>query len=394
MKKYYVWVVVLSLATTLFSTSCKDSAEKKTVNDSDSVAVLPDLVEDTLQTAAARFYAGVDSTGVTLNTEDGKAWSEYSANIKKQVDAARKSTLQYVDSIAKKDFSDIREKVDFVFYPFGGADFLYPITLFPDADTYFLIGLENTGSAFKSIEPTYSMYSSYRKALDCYFRLSYYITNRMDTELANDDIDGTIPVLAMLMAIDDYKIISIKEKAFDENGAIVDAQADIKKKAKLSEIKFFKNGSKHEQTLYFYSDNMHNKCCDPNFNKFAATLSKHNVATYLKAASYLMHEEGFADIRNIILDNSFAVVEDDSGIPLHSFTEQGCWDITLYGIYKRPLGCFTSSKYQMDMVEAYKQPGVRNLPFRIGYNNPSNWMCARKKTSAVTNAANDSIATK
>lgn len=392
MKRNYVWVVVIALAATLFSTSCKDSTGSKPVSDSDSIVALPDLVADTLQTAAARFYAGVDSTGIKLSAEDAKSWSEYSKNIRKWAEQARATTLNHVDSIARTDFADIREKADFVFYPFGGADFLYPITLFPDADTYFLIGLENTGSAFNEIQPTYSKYSSYRKALDCYFRLSYYITNRMNTELDNDDIDGTIPVLAMLMAIDDYDIISIKHKHFNDAGQIVDAQEADKKN--LAEIKFFKRGSKHEQTLYFYSDNMHNGCCDPNFTKYAATIGQHKVASYLKAASYLMHEEQFSDIRNIILNNSFAVVEDDSGIPLRSFTEQGCWDLTFYGIYKRPLGCFTSSKYQKDMIEAYNQPGVRNLPFRIGYNNPSNWMCARKKDTTTPQTTSSESATK
>ena len=53
-------------------------------------------------------------------------------------------------------------------------------------------------------------------------------------------------------------------------------------------------------------------------------LSRHRPAgSYLKAASYLMHEESFSSIRAYLLANSAFILQDDSGIPLRAF-DGGC----------------------------------------------------------------------
>ena len=142
------------------------------------------------------------------------------------------------------------------------------------------------------------------------------------------------------------------------------------------EYKFFKKGSKHEQTLYYFSTNVRNTDFDPNFKKYLdITLPKHTVGTYLKAASYMMHWTTFSDIRNYILDNSLAVIQDDSGIAYKHFDDR--FDITLYGIYKHPLPSFDKRTYQPDLMKAYTENAdkVKTLPFYIGYNDPSNWLC-------------------
>ncbi|MBQ9585155.1 MAG: hypothetical protein IJR20_04040 [Muribaculaceae bacterium] len=374
MRKNNVTIAIVFFISSIAIASCSHKGMSG-LGDNDSTTVKKTLVGDDNINKVARFYAGMSKEGVEMSEEDSKAWGEYSQEIKRMLNAGAKARVQ-VDSLASVDFKDFRNKVDLVFYPFSGADFLYPITIFPDADTYILCGLEKTGSQIGTdIKTNYAQCDSYRKALKSFMKHSYFITLMMKDDLDNENIDGVCPVLTMLMATADYEIISIKNKKIDENGNLIAAD----RSGNVMEYKFFKKGSKHEQTLYYFSTNVRNTDFDPNFKKYLdITLSKHTMGTYLKAASYMMHWTTFSDIRNYILDNSLAVIQDDSGIAYKHFDDR--FDITLYGIYKHPLPSFDKRTYQPDLMKAYTENAdkVKTLPFYIGYNEPSNWLCARR----------------
>ncbi len=339
-------------------------------------ANLPVLNGDEGINRATRFYAGISKDGVNISAGDAAAWEKYSKEIKGLL-AVSEDTRKKVDSLAKTDFKDFRDKADVVFYPFSGADFPYPLTIFPDADTYILCGLEKVGSPISTeIKTSPAHYESYRKTLSSFLRLSYFITKDMKDDMDNNELDGTCPVISMLMATMGYEIISIENKAIDDSGKLIDGGG----KGNVMEYKFFRSGSRHEQTLYYVSADVEDHRMDPKVMKFfEVSLQGHTVASYLKAASYLMHMPNFTRIRDCIVDNSQYVVEDDSGVPYKYLT--GKFDITLYGMYKRPLAVFSDSCVQSDLDQAYKAAvdKVKPLPFRIGYNNPSNWLCARRK---------------
>jgi len=311
---------------------------------------MPDLVGDSVLTNTAHFYA---------DKVDGK----FSEN-----------TLVKAGELIKKDMADLRE-ANFVYYPFSGPDFLYPYRLFPDADVYFLMGLEKPGSAVRSVEKSADKVKAYTSALSVYLNCSFFRTISMKDDLSSQAIDGTVPVIQMLMAKQNCQIISVKYKLVDEDGNMSDSE----KYTMIAEIKFFNNNTpKHEQTLYYCSGNIQDGPFDPKLQAYLSkTLPKYKVVTFLKAASYLMHKQRYSKIRTSILDNSFAVLQDDSGIP-YSFYKDG-WDVTLYGKYKRPVGIFKDYTYQRELIRLYEGEGVKPLNFRIGYNNPSNWMCCRKK---------------
>lgn len=337
---------------------------------------LPELHADELINQSTRFYAGVSREGVSMSATDSAAWEKYSKEIGQYIKKSM-NTRSMVDSIARTDFSDFRGDINYVFYPFSGADFMYPITLFPDADTYFLCGLERTGTPISGpVKTKFSRYEAYRNALATFFRASYFITKEMSGDFHNSELDGVCPVITMLMAVAGYDIISIQYKEFDVEGNIVPSA----EKSKVLEYKFFRRGTRHEQTLYYVSGNVENPHFDENMKKYLdKTLPNQKVASYLKAASFLMHWGSFSTMRDYIINNSLAVIEDDSGIPYRYFTEN--FDVTLYGKYKHPSSEFSGSCYQRDLEQLYKDNAatIHLLPFRIGYNYPSNWLVARRK---------------
>lgn len=73
------------------------------------------------------------------------------------------------------------------------------------------------------------------------------------------------------------------------------------------------------------------------FQKFL--VRQKNFATFFKSASYLPHRSDFSFIRKLVLDNSQAVLQDDTGIP-YRYIDRGKWSVKSYGQYSRPYGSF------------------------------------------------------
>ena len=99
-------------------------------------------------------------------------------------------------------------------------------------------------------------------------------------------------------------------------------------------------------------------------------------ATLFKATSYMLHKPEFSTISDLVVNQSGAVLQDDSGIPFARFATG--WKVQLYGDYQRPYGSFRWME-QKDLRAAYRQPDVKPLPVQIGYGFrriPSNMMLA------------------
>ena len=96
-----------------------------------------------------------------------------------------------------------------------------------------------------------------------------------------------------------------------------------------------------------------------------------------------MHRPTFSIIRDIILDESEFVLQDDSGIPVKYF-DTDKWNLHFYGNFSAPISLF-AERQQEDLKEIYldKQKNkVKPLPFGIGYQyhkGTSNLMKAVKK---------------
>lgn len=368
--------LALAAITCLSLTACNGGKPEGNNGAAQQDTVTTVAAGDETMNRALRFYAGLSKEGVDISVADSKAWEAYSATVADFMERS-KPTLKMVDDIASTDFKDFRDSIDFVFYPFSGADFTYPFTLFPDADTYFLCGIEKTGMPIdKDIVTSFSQYESYRQALANYYRTTYFASKDMAADFNTMDIDGVCPVITMLMAINKCDIVSIKFKDIDAEGQIV-STAD---KRSLLEIKFLNATKQREQTLYYFSSNVVNKSFDAHLKAYLdTTLPQHSVGTYMKAAAFMLHEDPFSTMRNYILQYSRAIVEDDSGIPYRCFDSK--FDVTLYGEYKRPSEEFGEQAYQPDLEKLYIEGAdkIKKLPCRIGYNSPSNWLVARRK---------------
>jgi hypothetical protein len=78
-----------------------------------------------------------------------------------------------------------------------------------------------------------------------------------------------------------------------------------------------------------------------------------------------MHGDGFAGVRNFLLQNSRVIIQDDSGIPLRAFSRG--WKVNCYGRYVPHHEEFEKYR-QADLAAIYAQnPPPPPLGFAFGY---------------------------
>ena len=117
--------------------------------------------------------------------------------------------------------------------------------------------------------------------------------------------------------------------------------------------------------MLYFSVNISNDRLKENtpFQKYLSQLT--GVVSMLKATSYMPHHAGFSMISDALLADSYAILQDDSGLPYKKFTPEQ-WKVQLYGDYNKPYGSFSWLE-QPDLREAYKTGGPKALPMHVGY---------------------------
>ena len=120
----------------------------------------------------------------------------------------------------------------------------------------------------------------------------------------------------------------------------------------------------HKNLYYFSAD-----LSDDGLKRNSAVLRFCNslgpTNSLLKAASYLLQQNGFTIARNYLLRVSASILEDDSGIPLRSFSPAQ-WNLRFFGTYTGPIDLFKSF-YQPDLRQYYATSSPKPLTFGFGY---------------------------
>lgn len=238
-------------------------------------------------------------------------------------------------------------------YPFGGPDLLHAVALFPQASNYVLLGLEPAGGlpALETADPAavFGALKRLEQATDTQLTHGYFITKDMKNDLASGPMPGVTPILLASLALMDATVDSVQP--LDAGG-----RSGV-------DIRFRLPGGGSRRAIYVSAD-----LSNGGFNgAYRSWLSSYSGSVaYFKAASYLMHDSSFSGIRDWVLGNCRAVVQDDSGIPFRYY-DPGKWNVRLYGGYDQPIELFAKHN-QPDLRAAYQAAGgVPALPFGSGY---------------------------
>ena len=172
----------------------------------------------------------------------------------------------------------------------------------------------------------------------------------MQTDFNNGLVDGLMPAMIVFLAHQGYTIDSIHYVAVDGSGTLHERKPGD---ASGVQITYFRGDRDNLRVLVYLQADLSNDGLsgNPGYVRLMRRLGP--GVTYLKAASYLLYENYFSDIRNAILADSIGVVEDDSGIPLRDFNLD-TWSVTAYGNYTGPITLF-KQYFQPDLTDLLRQ---------------------------------------
>jgi hypothetical protein len=257
-----------------------------------------------------------------------------------------------------------------VFYPFSGPDFIHVNPLFPKAKHILMLANEPLGSVpdfSEFADTTRNQYiQKLANSLSDIYKKSYFITRKMNEDFSRKNVNGVIPVFMFFFARSNYIVLDITRTYIDSSGKCVnEILNDSIKQRSIKGVRFLieDNTNQQRKIVEYFKCDLSNEGfkAHPEFNLFLE--NKPNVNTFVKSASYLMHYNTFKQIREITLNISDAILEDDTGIPYKYFKN---WGFLPFGQYTMPVKDF-SNVFQPDLDSAYKKVIPSPLPFSLGY---------------------------
>jgi len=313
----------------------------------------------------ARFLAGLPVKNTPLEALSlSPAWVAHAAQFNAAWAQLDKRQLQTIATWAPASLGHWYSDTGPVVYLFSGPDFLYAHAFFPDASTYVLCGIEPIGPLpqVENLPPQTlaGSLATIRDSLDSLLNFSFFITKKMHVQLVEDSrLSGTLPLLYIFLARTGCHITNVTFTGLDNKGQFT----AIHTNAPAVEIDFNSPDGK-PQTLYYFSTDLSDGPVNASgFLKWCATLGP--ARGFLKAASYLMHGDGFDTSRKFLLSDCPAILQDDSGIPIRYFPDND-WDIRLFGNYSGPIDLF-KNKLQSELVQIKNVQKPAALPFSVGY---------------------------
>ena len=298
---------------------------------------------------AAQFIAGLAVTGAgpLAEWEQTPEWISYSATISQNWERFKAERLRPIRPWAKSNLSRLNAAT--VFYPFSGPDFIYAREFFPNATTYILCGQEPVGNqpSLQSLQPLQSSLGWMEVSMRSLMNAGYFVTKEMKVNLKQSPLQGTLPLFCFMLARNGDRIVSIEATT------------------KHAEIQFLAPGDHRIRTLHYFACNLSNGSINTGNALLQFVKSSRPDVAFLKSASYLLHEGNFSVIRDILLTQCRAIVQDDSGIPLGSFAPER-WQLRNFGVYTPPLDIF-KKYYQPNMSALYADHPAAPLPFGAGY---------------------------
>jgi hypothetical protein len=296
----------------------------------------------------ARFLAGIPVKGPLEPFTHDAAWLDHARNLDSAWMKKDYFQVRPIRSWMLANAADSYNNRNTVYYMFGGPDFLYANLFFPQAKTYILAGLEPVGQVpdlpRMDVASLRTDLNALRGSMHTVLQTHYFITKDMRAELTRPNLGGTLPILYVFLA--------------RLNCTILDTTY-VNSPAPGVKITFTRDGG--PQTLYYFKTDLSGG--NSPFLKWCAAQGPGQ--SLLKAASYLMHTEGFSGVRNFLLENSRVIIQDDSGIPLKAFPKT--WKVDCYGRYVPHAEMF-GKYHQPELAAIYnQQPPPSELGFAFGY---------------------------
>ncbi len=305
---------------------------------------------------AAKQLTGVYITDTFLNDSE---YLNCLASINQRWETLLEKSLRHVQPWATQNIAPLITDANAVFYPFGGPDIAYATQFFPDAETYVLLGLEPIGN-FAHVEKNLSQKSTIialNEAISAYLDKGFFITSEMMTQLSNHHIRGCIYLLLFELNKLGYTILSIEDISINYDGKEV-----VRGEGSLDALKIKCAKEGKVKTIYYLRIDLTKEAKLPNVFNF---MQSKKFVTLIKSASYALHNKDFAKVRAFILNNSKAILQDDTGVPFYFFDSK--WSKYPFGVYTQPTLSVFEKFRQQTLSDFFAKNSPKPITFKIGY---------------------------
>jgi hypothetical protein len=323
----------------------------------------------------ARFLAGMPGTAGSpfAALEETPTWQDHH----RQLDAAwSRAETELLSGVRKFQVDELNSSAfqsRTVFYPFSGPDALTATQYFPHNAVYVMVALEPAGTLPTIEQITKKDLAGYlaamRETTADELGRSFFITRQMDKQFRGQVTDGLLIPILQLLVRTGHTVQGFRYVRLDEMGQVIGRTVDYKAPTRYGnkglEIDFQTDSDSSFHKLLYLSVNIADDRLRENtpFQLYVSHLTQ--TVSMLKATSYMTHQPGFSMIRQALLKNSYAILQDDSGLPYKAF-DPAQWKVQLYGDYIKPYGSFGWLE-QPDLRTAYQTLSPKPLPMHVGY---------------------------
>ncbi|MCA9542861.1 MAG: hypothetical protein KC613_00680 [Myxococcales bacterium] len=341
---------------------------------------------------AARLLAGFAIEGDEAAARRiGLAWQSHSRSVQGRWRRYVEDTYAPIRRWVDAELPDLAPGV--VFYPFSGPDILNAHAFFPKGRTYIMLGLEKIGEIPRPDQdpPRHAAegLEALRGALVNILGMNFFRTQTMAQKIGAHPYSGVAGVLLFFLKNTGHEIVDARLIELDETGRVVPEGAMAQRQGLRDhgvQIRFRLRGTQPVRTLYYFRGDISDGRWSRRPGLPAFVSAQGQMVTFLKAASYLMYEPGFDDIRRTILARSSMIVTAASGMPYHYLARDNSWDLRLFGRYDGPIDLF-KQYCQPDLEFDMHRHSRGILPFSYDYNHrvgEGHVIVARRRPGFVT----------
>jgi hypothetical protein len=258
-------------------------------------------------------------------------------------------------------------------YPMSGADLINLYTICPHATEYVMVALEKAGDIPHPEKQTAQYYKNLRDmraVIGNIAERNYFSSVQMRRNLVNNaEIPGIAPVLLAFASGLGWRIVDMEKFHLDDDGKPIIDQVTSEQKPRGVRIWFRVEGDKRLRSLTYIEQYLNAESAQKThpLNKFFQ--ERKGGLILFKAASYVMHNPAMSTVRDMFIEVSDYVVQDDSGFRYLDLTPG--FEVSLYGYYRAPvpLGDAFFRKYapQPELTALYIERNPPDLPFHFGY---------------------------
>ena len=317
---------------------------------------------------AARYLAGLPvapGSPLTALSQDPR-WATHARAMNLAFSQLEQRQLSNIRIFRSENIASATQSSRNCVYLFSGPDFLYADAMFGDCSTFVLQGLEPVDPIPDLVtlpqEALFGTLQNIEISLNTLLSFSFFKTKDMREDFQRAQLKGVLPVVFVFMARTGKQIESVEYISLDKEGKVLQGQPGFLRGAKIN---FIEPASGSKKEMYYFTSDLSDDALkrNPGLLRFCEGLGP--VNSLLKAASYLLHSGNFTIVRNFLLQNSLAVLEDDSGIPVRYFAPDK-WTLRFFGTYTGPIDLFKNYN-QPDLRQFYEASSPKRLTFGFGY---------------------------